>query len=696
MFLAAAASVPPESPSPSGDPDWSPERRTCDLTVWSEESAVENWSICAPDIRVMLPPQQPPAPQQPPPPQQQPQMMTLQATTRATILSPNPMLQQALFMQHMQGSMRGFAMGPSPAMPQFFTHSRHSMMRTPPAGISMKPPRLGFPGLSFQQQNRMFYKDYQRGFERKRELEAGSSQATGSGEKPMEKTDLEVPKAASEAEQGAISPAEPENQVESTSEDAPEPSAKRLKSLEEEGCDGEPCVGVSQEEEETDSPETGLDGLQQCQVDCLPNAQNISMDSKTEAPSSGSSLKVTIQQSSESRAISATAQKPAPRSSEGSTAVQPAPGAGTKFFCYICKANYPTLEQFQSHMATAQHLQRLQEIQHISNTCLVTFMPIAKESQFPVPGRDGRVKPQQRWCNACQLHFSGDLILHRRTPEHKLAKHSLRPFCTVCSRHFKTPRKFVEHMKSPEHKEKAREERVLEKEPGGPEDAEELITVDAVGCFEDDDDDEEDGTGEEENAEVLFEGEDCTTRKDGMKEKCFEDCEDNEEYCPDLVYGPDFMVPVAGYLCRLCHKFYPSDSAARIAHCKSLMHFQNVKKLRTEKSRAQQEASLCPQDPGSALEGDQSLEHGSQGPGEVEPWPPGDGSALGEDGKDMGETTATAGDSETEREHEEEGREEGAEAHETGDATLEEGEASATRQDLSPAVRRRSCRRKNR
>lgn len=605
------------------------------------------------------------------------------------------MLQQALFMQHMRGSMRGFAIGPTPAMPQFFTHSRHSIMRTPPIGISMKPPRLGFPGMSFQPQNRMFYKDYQRGYERKRELEPGpSSQATGSGVKPMEKTELDVPKAASEAEQDAISPAEPENQAESTSEDGPEPSAKRLKSLEE-GCDGKPCVGESQEEEETDFPETGLDSSQQCQVDCIPNAQNISMDSKTEAPSTGSSLKVTIQQSSESRAISATAQKPAPRTSEGNTAVQPTPGARPKFFCYICKANYHTPEQFQSHMATAQHLQRLQEIQHISNTCLVTFIPIAKENQFPVPGRDGRVNPQQqRWCNACQVHFSGDLILHRRTPEHKLAKHSLRPFCTVCSRHFKTPRKFVEHMKSPEHKQKAREERISEKEPGGPEDAEELITVDAVGCFEDDDD-EEDGTGEEENAEVLFEGEDCTTRKDGAKEKSFQDCEDSEEYCPDLVYGPDFVVPVAGYLCRLCHKFYPSDSAARIAHCKSLMHFQNVKKLRTEKSRAQHEVSLRPQDTGATLEGEQSLEHGSQGPGEVEPWPPGDCSALREDGEDMGETT-TARDSETERDHEEEGREDGVEAHEAGDATLEEGEASATREDLLPSVRRRSSRRKNR
>lgn len=39
----------------------------------------------------------------------------------------------------------------------------------------------------------------------------------------------------------------------------------------------------------------------------------------------------------------------------------------------------------------------------------------------------------------------------------QVAKQSLRPFCTVCNRYFKTPRKFVEHVKSQGHKDKAQE-----------------------------------------------------------------------------------------------------------------------------------------------------------------------------------------------------------------------------------------------
>uniref|UniRef100_A0A8C6SIW3 C2H2-type domain-containing protein n=1 Tax=Neogobius melanostomus TaxID=47308 RepID=A0A8C6SIW3_9GOBI len=87
-------------------------------------------------------------------------------------------------------------------------------------------------------------------------------------------------------------------------------------------------------------------------------------------------------------------------------------------------------------------------------------------------GRQGAV---ERWCDVCQSSFTGDIILHRRCKEHKESKKSSRPFCSVCRRHFRTPRKFVEHMKSREHKQQVKLEEAQD---------EEMITVDAVGCFE--------------------------------------------------------------------------------------------------------------------------------------------------------------------------------------------------------------------
>lgn len=51
----------------------------------------------------------------------------------------------------------------------------------------------------------------------------------------------------------------------------------------------------------------------------------------------------------------------------------------------------------------------------------------------------------------------------------QISKQSLRPFCTICNRYFKTPRKFVEHVKSQGHKDKAKEVITAISEDMGPE-----------------------------------------------------------------------------------------------------------------------------------------------------------------------------------------------------------------------------------
>lgn len=41
--------------------------------------------------------------------------------------------------------------------------------------------------------------------------------------------------------------------------------------------------------------------------------------------------------------------------------------------------------------------------------------------------------------------------------------------------------------------------------------------------------------------------------------------------------GSSFFVPVAGFICRLCNKFYHFESSALHTHCKSLNHFEKLK-----------------------------------------------------------------------------------------------------------------------
>ncbi|XP_006154095.1 cip1-interacting zinc finger protein isoform X2 [Tupaia chinensis] len=289
----------------------------------------------------------------------------------------------------------------------------------------------------------------------------------------------------------------------------------------------------------------------------------------------GGSLKVTILQSSDSRAFSTSPVTPGPRPSDSISATPPASSTPSKqtlqFFCYLCKANCTSQQEFQNHMAGAQHQQRLGELQHTNQGCLLSLLPVPRD----VLEREEE-PPLRRWCNTCQVYYVGDLIQHRRTQDHKVAKQSLRPFCTVCNRYFKTPRKFVEHVKSQEHKDKAKELKMLEKEIAG-QDEDHFITVDAVGCFEGDEEEEDD-----EEEEIEVEEEFC--KQVSSRDTPMEEWKGSETDSPNTANGVDFLVPVTGYVCRLCHKFYHSSSGVQLSHCKSSAHFENLQKYKAAKT----------------------------------------------------------------------------------------------------------------
>ncbi|XP_078082359.1 cdkn1a interacting zinc finger protein 1a isoform X4 [Mustelus asterias] len=218
--------------------------------------------------------------------------------------------------------------------------------------------------------------------------------------------------------------------------------------------------------------------------------------------------------------------------------------------------NAANTENFQKHMNGTRHHQRLMEIQQMSNACLATLIP---KSGAVGRGRDGD-KKRPRWCSTCQAHFRGNVIEHRRTQRHK-----------------------VKLQRSSQDKDQA-----------GQDDPEDLITVDAVGCFDEDD---EEGMTEEDDDSIS----DCLSDKDSQQALLSEF--EQEPYDAEAVYGQEFVVPVTGFLCKLCHKFYHSESTARFTHCKSLMHFQNLQSYKAQ--RAQDYSSASVQEP--APSGESSL-----------------------------------------------------------------------------------------
>uniref|UniRef100_A0A1A7WY36 Cdkn1a interacting zinc finger protein 1b n=1 Tax=Iconisemion striatum TaxID=60296 RepID=A0A1A7WY36_9TELE len=283
-------------------------------------------------------------------------------------------------------------------------------------------------------------------------------------------------------------------------------------------------------------------------------AAELSEDTRAAQLQSVGSLKVTIQQSSESREFGQT-DRLADRQPGG-------------LHCHVCGLSCRSLQVFQEHMLGQEHLRKLQEITH--NICLNTHTLLQR----------GRRPNVQRWCDTCQVHFSDDVIIHRRSKQHKVCKQLGRPFCPVCKRHFRTPRKFVEHMKSAEHKEQVHLAEVQE---------EELITVDAVGCFEEEEEQEE----EEEAVEVADEEEeenDGIVSEGAGSEAGAEKKQDEEEYNPHQTYGSGFVVPVSGFVCRLCNRFFYREAAARHTHCRTHTHYLNLQNHRAQQKRQEDES----------------------------------------------------------------------------------------------------------
>ncbi|XP_029625225.1 cdkn1a interacting zinc finger protein 1a [Salmo trutta] len=545
-----------------------------------------------------------------PPP---PRMVNLAA--QATIIAPNPMLQGALMMQQMQGSMRGFTASGQQFTQFFAAGARSSLLGPVPMGMSMKNPHMGFPARHYHPHTRYYNNnnDYASRYpDRKREQRAVGStdnQPAASRTLPNDKT----------LKDGGVGG--PDGQARPSVQ--PEPKEPALKKQRTEGS--EETVEQPPETDEVLGAAVHQSPPDDSQLeDCFILEEDGSMagpgaleESRAAKVQSGvSAMSASEQLSGESQACTPGLKDMAEGKAtsgvlEGGQEEGKEEGdAANKFYCYICTITCHNQQDFQSHMNSLVHQQRMMEIQHMSSACLVTLMPRVQESlqggRRDSSFRDGEKRPGlQRWCATCQIHYTSTVMDHRRTSEHKLTSRTSNPSCTVCKRHFRSPCLFLEHMQSQEHKQRVDELR----EEGGPAALAELVAMDEQGCFVDDGEEE----GEEEDGE---DGEQSSSHgKEGwptqMEVALLEDIDEDEEYDPDTVYGSSFVVPVAGFLCRICQHFYHFESSARHSHCKSLKHFENLKKYRA--LRSQKDGTLEP----TPVDGDAECDSNHSLPSEV-------------------------------------------------------------------------------
>lgn len=520
-------------------------------------------------------------------------MVNLCQATQTTIIAPNPMLQGALLMQQMQGNMRGFGMG-GQQFRQFFTAGgRSSLLGPVPMGMAIKSPMMGFPAA------RTFH-PHARYFNNAPPTSTASSASFPSitttdaaARQPDRKRDSEQMAAGSTDDQPAASSTNETSDRTETDEavvgsDGPtqtseeqleEPAVKKKRT---EGSEEPKVVCI-----ETVTV-TNADG--EClSSECNNNAEEAQPEDSVilgEGGSTGASDVVDELEESRAAEVHSCSSAPSPSGRPNDDALLASPenseepedegGEGAnKFYCYLCSITCHNQQNFRSHMNSVSHQQRMMEIQHMSNACLVTLLPRVQES-LQGANKDGEKKDDlKHWCATCHTHFTSSVLDHRRTEEHKLASRAAISSCTVCKKHFRTSQIFVEHLQSQEHR--RRVEKLQEEE--GCEALGKLTSMDSDGFSLE----EVEGGEVEEERQPVEGDQDCTEKQDGwssLKEVTLKDMASDEQYDPDTVYGSNFFVPVAGFICRLCNKFYHFESSALHTHCKSLQHFESLKRQR--------------------------------------------------------------------------------------------------------------------
>ncbi|KAM9735062.1 cdkn1a interacting zinc finger protein 1a [Menidia menidia] len=587
--------------------------------------------------------QQPPPPPQPPPahhvshhhqtqraipvpPQTAPppRMVNLCQATQTTILAPNPMLQGALLMQQMQGNMRGFGMG-GQQFRQFFTAgTRSSLLGPVPMGMAIKSPIMGFPAARpFHPHARFFNAttptttasssssisttdSLSRQSDRKRDNEqmaAGSTDdqppapacsinevtdetqtdgAVGGVDGQISEEQLEEPKVKKQRREGSEKPKE-QHAVEDNATPLAECNSN-TEDIQPEGCSIQEDEVLSRGSEVVEAlEETSSDQSYSCLSAQPPSGrlsegdQQVSLTGEETSQVKDASLVSLDSQDEDEEGVA-----------EGSN----------KFYCYLCSITCHNQQNFRSHMNSISHQQRMMEIQHMSNACLVSLLPRVQESLQGANKDTEKKADSKRWCATCRSHFTCNLTDHRRSVEHKLASRTDILSCAVCKKRFKTSQNFLEHLHSQEHRQKLQE--------NGCEALAKLTAMDTDGFSL-----EEDEEGEEGEERRSNDGDQRGTQlQDGwssLKEVTPSDMASDEQYDPDTVYGSSFLVPVAGFICRLCNKFYHFESSALHTHCKSQNHFENLKRYSTLAQKGDQSS-------GGAIQAAESFQSETEAP----------------------------------------------------------------------------------
>ncbi|XP_067662115.1 zinc finger protein on ecdysone puffs-like isoform X2 [Haliotis asinina] len=252
---------------------------------------------------------------------------------------------------------------------------------------------------------------------------------------------------------------------------------------------------------------------------------------------------------------------------------------------------------FRDHMSSSRHKDRMSDVLNATS----------KKSSHV----EARLKAQEHlkriestrvgFCKVCDQELSIPFLRHKLTTLHKKREMQVRKGCGWCGvKNFLNFSEVLKHRERQIHKENAAK---YGKKPEANVDSRRtdtrserssnLVTVDSVGYSPN-------GENRRSRPRTAVRpgysprslGRSETSRSGTSKSAAKSDTKE-VDLCPELQFEPDtavgqnYVIPVSGFFCKLCHKFYNTETAAKVTHCQSQAHFNMFKKAKNAaKARA--------------------------------------------------------------------------------------------------------------
>ncbi|VDI14871.1 Hypothetical predicted protein [Mytilus galloprovincialis] len=238
------------------------------------------------------------------------------------------------------------------------------------------------------------------------------------------------------------------------------------------------------------------------------------------------------------------------------------------FFCHACMVECQDFEGFGRHMKGKKHLSRMENLGSAHNQ--------ASEQEA------SRLKAQEHLRSVEKKPRSEDR--KRRDDISPRRGSSDRRF--YGRGRFQTPHQpplgrntFHASQTQSDRDRRRRRDRDIDESSNAsfPGDLGDMVTVDEIG-FEEHEDASMDTDDNSRHGKEAKKG-------GGKKESLPEDADDYviPDYDPTKAVGQKYVVPVSGYFCKLCHKFYTTEASAKTNHCQSKQHYDKFNAVMMDK-----------------------------------------------------------------------------------------------------------------